>query len=61
MIGDVVISPMRLFAEDGCGGWQSANDTEGVRGGTAGTGSPEKVGCREEESRWTDAPGLCGI
>jgi len=45
MIGDAVISPMRLFAEDedGQGSWQSANETEGVRGGAAGTGSPEKV------------------
>ena len=61
IIADAVISPMRLFAEDGLGGWQSAKETEGGEGGSAGTDSPEKMGCREEELRCTDAPGLCCI
>jgi len=47
IIGDAVVSPMRLVVEGGRGGWQSANETEGVRGGSAGTVSPEKVGCGE--------------
>ena len=43
MVGDALRFPMPVVVEgeDGPRGRQSANETEGVRGGFAGTGSPE--------------------
>ncbi len=61
MSGGAVISPIGFASEDGRGGWQSANETEGVRGVSAGTVSPEMVGCREYGSGRTDAPGVCCV